>query len=346
MLGFIARCDNTGLGVESHDVVRWLDPDRVLVIRGGGPAVRRREFPERFARCPAVTFLDRAPTWEQIDEFLDGLETLFAIETPYDWRIVERANARQVRTILRINYECLPDPVPVQPDLMVAPIDWYQPPSTLLLPFPVDRQRFPFRQRHIAHRFVHMGGNQGLFGRNGTAELLRAIPMVRSDVRFVIYSQKPLEPIDDPRVRFQIGDHVDNADLFREGDVLVFPRRYGGQALAMNEALSTGMPVMMTDMRPQSAFLPHELLIRPTRFEQARILRTVEAAVIDPAAIAARIDEWANRDISRFSELADTYAESISWTVLRPRYLQLLRGTTQAAECRVPASTHGREGGR
>lgn len=326
MLGFIARCDNTGLGLESVDVVRWLKPDRVLVIRGGGPAERRQEFPERFASCPSVLFFDRPPTETEIDAFLHGLGTLFFIETPYDWRIVRRAKELGVRTVLRINYECLPDPLPVQPDLMIAPVDWYQSSSTLVLPFPVDRARFPFRRRQIAHTFVHVAGHQGLFGRNGTAELLDAIPTVRADVRFIVYSQQPLNRTTDPRVCFRIGDHPDNAALFREGDVLVFPRRYGGQALAMNEALSSGLPVMMTDMRPQSAFLPGELLIPPLRLEEARIFRPFEIAVVDPGRIAARIDEWANRDIGGLSDKADAYAESISWTSLLPRYLELLRG--------------------
>src|SRR6185369_13412970 len=124
MLGFIARCDNTGLGVESADVVRWLEPDRVFVVAGPGPAERRQEIPERFSSCRDVTFHTKPPTSSQVDDFLAGLDTLFAIETPYDWTFIERANALGVRTVLRINYECLPDPIPVLPDTLVAPIDW------------------------------------------------------------------------------------------------------------------------------------------------------------------------------------------------------------------------------
>jgi glycosyltransferase involved in cell wall biosynthesis len=324
MLGFIARCDNTGLGVESADVARWLHPDRVLVVTGGGPRERRDEFPERFASCPTRILIDRAPTTAQLDELLVGLDTLLFIETPYDWSIVERAKQLGVKTVLRINYECLPEVLPIEPDVMIAPIDWRQPSSVRVLPFPVDRTRFPFRRRHQARTFVHVAGHQGLFGRNGTAELLQAIPLVESDVRFIIYSQNPIEAIDDPRLRLSIADCPDNRAFFAEGDVLVFPRRYGGQALAMNEALSSGMPVMMTDMPPQSSFLPKELLIQPQRFEKARVMRDVDVAVIEPAAIARRIDEWANRDISRFSDWADAYAESISWPTLLPEYVRLL----------------------
>lgn len=321
MLGFIARCDNTGLGVESVDFVRHVRPDRVLVAL----PKRYDDFPARFASCPDVGFLDKPPSPEDADRFLRGLDTLFCIETPYDWSLFERARAANVKTILRINYEYLPDPLPAAPDVMISPIDWYQSDGATILPFPVDRLRFPFRQRRRARTFLYVAGRLGMFGRNGTKELLQAIPLVRSDVRFIFYSQKEVERIDDPRVDWRFGDLGDNAVLYAEGDVLIFPRRYGGQALSVNEALSVGMPVMMTDMRPHNAFLPKELLIPAGKLEEVHLRRTVEAAAIEPAHIAAKIDEWADRDISTYSEWADSYAQSISWDTLLPRYVELCR---------------------
>jgi hypothetical protein len=299
-----------------------MSPDRILVAM---PKVLQ-DFPERFAGCADVVCLDRRPTAQEADRFVTGLDTLFCIETPYDWSLLARARARQVTTILRINYEYLPDPLTVAPDMLIAPIAWYQPDGAVILPFPVDRARFPFRKRTRAHTFLHVAGSHGESGRNGTSELLEAIPLVRSEVRFVIYSQRPLPRMDDARVDVRIGDFPDNAALYAEGDVCVLPRRYGGQSLPMNEALSVGMPVMMIDMRPQSAFLPKPLLIPYQRLESIRLDRTVESAAIDPAAIAAKIDEWAYRDISAFSEWADAHAQSMSWDTLRPRYEDLCRG--------------------
>lgn len=323
MVGFIARCDNTGLGLESADFVRHVRPEKTLVR----VTRKRREFPERVAGCVTTTFFENVPTPAQADEFLEGLHTLFCIETPYEWGIFEKAKQLGIRTILRINYEYLPDPVPVAPDVMIAPVDWHQPDAAMVLPFPVDRDSIPFRRRERARTFVHIAGRQGAFGRNGTVELLKAIPRVTSDVRFVIYSQHPLRRIDDPRVHFFIRDFTDRAELYREGDVLVFPRRYGGQALSMNEALSAGMPVMMTDMRPQSSFLPAELLIKPARIGKASFFdkRTVDMAFVEPETIAEKIDEWAEADISVFSDHADRYAHSISWTSLGPIYAEILR---------------------
>jgi hypothetical protein len=323
MLGFIARCDNTGLGVESLEFVRHMAPDKMLVA----VAKVLRDFPERYASCPDVAFLERPPTPEEADRFLDGLDTLFCIELPYDWSLLERARARDVRIVFRINYEYLPDPLPVTPDVMIAPVDWYQPEEAIVLPFPVNRRRFPFKKRTRAHTFLHVTGRQGRFNRNGTKELLEAIPLVRADVRFVIYSQKRLPgPTDDPRIECHVGDVLDNADLYTAGDVFIFPRRYGGQSLGINEAQSVGMPVMTIDMRPQNAFLPPDLLIPYERMEAIELDRRVECAVIDPVAIASKIDEWAHADISHLSEQADRYADSISWETLQPRYEALCRG--------------------
>lgn len=327
MLGFIARCDNTGQGEESVEFVRHLMPDKTLVAL----AKLFSDVPERMAVCPEVAFLDRFPTEQEAEGFLNGLDTLFCIETPYDWSLLERAQKKHVRTVLRINYEYLPDPMTSWPDILIAPIDWYQPPGTIILPFPVNRERFPFRKRTHAHTFIHIAGHVGLFGRNGTNEVLQAIPLVKSDVKFIIYSQKKLNRIDDPRVEWRINDVADNSVLYQEGDVMVFPRRYGGQALPLNEALSVGMPVMMTDMRPQNAFLPRELLIPYQNLEEKVCLdRPIECAVVEPACIAERIDELANRDISALSEWANSYAESISWKTLLPRYLEILRPDTRS----------------
>jgi glycosyltransferase involved in cell wall biosynthesis len=321
MLGFIARCDNTGLGIESVDFVRHMHPDKILVAM----AKMYGDHPERFASEPDVVYLEKPPDEVELDRFLTGLDTVFCIELPYDWGLLDAARARGIRTILRINYEYLADPLPHQPDLLIAPIDWYQPEGTMILPFPVDRERFRFKRRMRADTFLHVTGRIGRFGRNGTPELLQAIPLVRSDVRFLIYAQTELPAIDDPRVEIRIGDFPDNAVLFEEGDIFVLPRRYGGQSLPMNEALSAGLPVLMSDMRPQNAFVPRELLVSCQSFDELHLDRTVEYAAIDPAAIAAAIDRLAHQDIAPLSDWANRYAQSISWDTLLPQYTSVLR---------------------
>jgi hypothetical protein len=68
MLGFIARCDNTGLGIESLDFVRHMKPDKILVAI----AKVLQDFPERYAHCPDAVCLDRFPTPDEADAFSIG----------------------------------------------------------------------------------------------------------------------------------------------------------------------------------------------------------------------------------------------------------------------------------
>lgn len=321
MLGFIARCDNTGLGMESLEIVRHLAPDKLLVAIPHYYSDR----PERMASCPNVVYLDRAPTREEIDAFLTDLDTVLCLESPYDWNVIRRAKARRIRIVLRINYECLEDPLPVVPDVIIAPVDWYQPAGSVILPFPVDRGRFRFKQRKRARTFLHVAGHHGMYGRNGTTELLEAIPLVRADVRFIIYSQIPMNDIGDGRLSLRIADVEDNSSLYAEGDMMVLPRRFGGQSLPLSEALSVGMPVLMTDMLPQNKLLPRELLIRTSSTGEVRLNRTVKCARASPKDIARAIDSWADKDISAFSLWANNYAETISWTRLLTRYREILR---------------------
>ena len=58
------------------------------------------------------------------------------------------------------------------------------PDPKIILPFPVDTDRIPFRERKKAQTFVHIAGNGGYMGRNGTDVVMQAIRMCRSEAKF------------------------------------------------------------------------------------------------------------------------------------------------------------------
>jgi hypothetical protein len=70
-------------------------------------------------------------------------------------------------------------------------------------------------------------------------------PMQRSRAPFelVVKSQEPLKPLlKDPRITWDSSAPDDRADQYAGFDALIYPRRYGGLALPMNEALTSGVP--------------------------------------------------------------------------------------------------------
>lgn len=321
-IGFLgARCDNVGLGIESKYFVKHINPEKIMVVVVGN----HKAFPDRF---PNATIINGIPKDRDIEEFVKDIDVLFCIETPYNWNAFQIARKHGVKTILRINYEWLPFPVPSMPDVMINPVDWYMhalPENTEYLKFPVDRDVIKYRKRTKAETFVHVVGHGGGYGRNGTEELLRAIPMIKSGVKFIIYSQVKLDTINDKRIEWRIGNFMNEGELFNDGDVFLFPRKYAGQALSVNEAMASGMAIMMTDMKPQNKFLPKELLIPIKEKVDIFINRNVEMAILDPKDIANTVEKWAHKDISKYSDLSNRFADEMSWKTLRSKYIEILQ---------------------
>ena len=196
-------------------------------------------------------------------------------------------------------------------------------------PIPVDRREIPFKLRTKAETFVFNNGGGGTGGRNGMEALMKAIPLVKSDVKFIIRSQNQEPPkIEDKRVNIEFKHYPNRADIFNKGDVFVFPHMFDGLSLPIQEALSSGMLVLSTNFFPHNTYLPKEWLFDPDGFKQGRVslvARDIDVAILDPEKIAKKIDEWANKDISMESRKADEIAEKISWENMKDIYIDMFK---------------------
>jgi glycosyltransferase involved in cell wall biosynthesis len=169
-------------------------------------------------------------------------------------------------------------------------------------------------------------------GRKGTQLFLDAIPMVKSDVKFIIYSWRPFES-NDPRLEVKVQNFKNYWQMWREGDVLVYPQDYNGICLPIIEAMTSGLGVITTDIYPFNEYMPKELLFKPRSMYKTRAapsLMETDAARIDPRDIAAKIDEWANRDISRFSKYGKEWGEQNNWETLGPKIAETLENLVSA----------------
>jgi glycosyltransferase involved in cell wall biosynthesis len=321
-LGFIARCDLGGLGIESRAFVKHLKPEKVMVVLVGNFEQHPQDFPK-------ATFVHGSPTDADLRAFLADVDVLFAIETPYNMKAFEIAREMGVKTVLRMNYEWF-NARTLRPDVLINPVDWHTPPGAIVLPFPIDTEHFEFRLRQKAHTFVHIAGHQAGFDRNGTDLLFQAIPLMKTKPRIIIYSQLPLAYRSNwlehhPNVEIREGDLADNRDFYADADVLILPRRYAGQSLPMLEALACGVVPVMTDMAPQNAILPREQLIETKRTLSVHIINDVEYADVDPQKVADKMDELYDQPIWQISQKSRRTANTLSWTALLPRYQEILR---------------------
>src|SRR3989344_3677148 len=227
-IGFIARRDFGGLAVESWEFIEHVKPHKILAIDIGPMPVDENRF-----RADYVS--KGEPDDNLCRKFLEGLDVLFAIETPYNWHMIKIAREMGVKTVLRVNYEWLPDQLPEMPDILVAPSLWHWediPGNKVYLPFPVNRERLPYQKRTVAKKFLHVAGNlRAAWDRNGTQTVIDAMQYVGSDVEMIIKSQVPVDFKLNKKITWKVENVQNYWEVWEDADVFVLPRRYAGQSL-------------------------------------------------------------------------------------------------------------------
>lgn len=326
-IGLIARYDNSGLGTLSWEFARHLNPEKILLVSNGV----YQTFPERYSNFTTKK-VDGRMTPDDMQWILHGVDVLLSIETFYDWQIIKEARRMKVKTALYTMYEMTPDPIPLHADLYICPskldMQYFEPWDHVFLPPPVAEDRLLWKKRTRAHSFVHTASHGGLHGRKGTQLFLDAIPLVKSEVSFTIYSWRPID-IDntDRRLSVKVVNFENYWQSWREGDVLVYPQDYNGICLPVIEALSSGLGVLSTDIFPFNEYLPKKLLFQPESIYRTRAapgLFETDAAKISPERIAEKIDEIANTNIEQESFYGKEWARENSWQKLLPQYQEVI----------------------
>ena len=173
---------------------------------------------------------------------------------------------------------------------------------------------------------MHNAGNGGTYGRNGTRELLDAMKYVSSPIKLLVRSQTKEYYSSDSRVRI-LKKQVKFEDLWQLGDVFIFPEKFNGLSLPLQEAYASGMLVMCGDRFPMNDWLPPAPLIKVASEERTNIVNVpFKSAVYEPKDIALKIDEWYDRDIREYSHTGKEWAERNSWTSLKPKYIEIIAG--------------------
>lgn len=299
------------------------------------------------SRPPVLRSNNRVPS--SVMNFVRDMDVMVFFETPFWWDLIPYAYKHGKKVILMPMHECMPDPLPHQPSLFINPSSLEQRLyGGMRLPVPPD-QLFVDEAylRKKARKFLHNAGHLGLKGRNGTAELIQAIPHIKSqDIELEIRGQDSgfLDLIrntthlweKDHRVRMVIGE-MPREKLYRDYDVFVFPEKFNGLSLPLQEAHANGMVVITTHREPNCEWLPTEPLI-PVKKEVPDLVgiryTKFMSAVVSPEAIASKIDEVAQYSSTNIMELSQTgidWGKANSWAEVQPKYLdaihKLMKGT-------------------
>lgn len=342
-LGFIARQDLTGLGFQSRAITRMLKPDKLLIIDStffNGNS----QHPDWYEGYDTFT-ISHWPTTLDCNRFLRGLTHVITCETAYNPSFYQLARKRGVKTYNQYNYEFLDylkNPYMTLPTRFLAPSAWHIgdverlfPGRVLHLPPPTSHQDFTeARNVNLARtgrrRFVHVVGKAAVHDRNGTLSLLEALKHSHEYFELVIKAQAPMDlDASDPRVRFDYTNPLDQADLYRDFDALILPRRYGGLSLPVNEALMSALPVVMTDVTPNNQLLPPEWLVPAQKTGEFMTRTMIDIHSADAVTLGGKLDELATmsgRDLQAAKAKAfDIGYSNFAADVLRPKYQEVLQ---------------------
>jgi glycosyltransferase involved in cell wall biosynthesis len=351
-LGLIARADNTGLGIQSWEFHRHLQPDKTLIVDLTGQSASGKDltiYPDRF---PGATVVSGPPTRRDLKTFLDGLDSVFTMETPYTYELYTMARQRGIQTVLQGNWELLdylqdgPHHKHL-PDVLALPSSWNlvharrllaDRMSVIHLPVPIatDRWQPPADPPPSCRRFLHVAGHPAIGDRNGTRDLLTALQYVRAEVTITLTCQR-IGYLASLITRGQSPDNVTVViesdppqnywDLYTDQHALVLPRRYGGLSLPVNEAIGAGLPVLMPAISPNTRWLPEEWLTPATLSDTIHTKTLIDVYRSYPQELAARIDRLAHDEdfYTRARYQARKLAVTYGWPALLPYYQEILR---------------------
>lgn len=306
-LGIIARSDNTGLGNQTKELVNMLNPDKIMLI-DSTPFNKNKQHPEWYEGYNCIK-TNGFPSLQQIKMFLAEVDVVLSCETFYDQNFIKYAKKYDKKTILQYNYELfghLSNPELPLPNILLSPSVWKlneveklfgNKTKIMHLPPPTNSDLFLSAKNNnmskTHNKILHIGGKKAAKDRNGTNTVIEMLRYSKEDYELVIRSQSEIETnIKDSRLKIEIDNIENRADMYSGFDAMVLPRRYAGLCLPMNEALLSALPVFMTNISPNDYILPLEWLVRSEDIGTIRTKTRVQLYEANPKALANLIDTY------------------------------------------------------
>lgn len=345
-LGEIVRADlGSGLQSQTLNLCRMLKPDRLMLVNSTS-FNESPVYPEMYEGFD-VQMTAGWPTNLDCARFVKDLTHIITAETAYNPRIYELSRFHDTKVFTQLNWEFLDH---IHNPRLPGPYKWLMPsywkleemqqlfPNTVYLPPPIFMNDFKkarltnFARESSHRRFVHIMGKVASHDRNGTLDLINALKFSKERYQLVIRSQYPVpeyaQLVNDNRVIFDIGNVKEQNDMYEDFDAMVLPRRYGGLCLPMNEALASGLPVIMSDTSPNDKVLPKEWLAKGEVGGSFKARTEIDIFTCDVVDLARCLDRFASMSQIELDgakgEAYNIAIEQYSSDTLKPKYIEEL----------------------
>lgn len=304
-IGMIVRSDLTGLGFQSKELTKVLNPRKVLHINSFR-FNRNLQHPSWYRDYKVVSSFG-FPNVSKIKEFLKGLDVVVSCETFYNDQFIDIAKSMNVKTVLQFNFEFL-DYLQREdlqtPDLLIAPSPWRinevieklgDRSKIALIPPPLSLDEFnenrEINLQKTHYKVLHVAGRIAHLDRNGTKIVDEVRKKLNKRIEVNITIQK--KPWDFLPSRSSDYLRIKNReDLYKGYDLVLLPRRYGGLCLPMNEALASALPVVMSNIEPNSKVLPEYWLVDATKQTEFMARELIEVFDIRPEDIVSKVENF------------------------------------------------------
>ena len=198
-----------------------------------------------------------------VRQWLDGLDVVFTVETPYDWRLPRWAREMGVKTVIQGNPEFYRHNQEGY-RWQEHPTQWWWPTSwrinelptgpVMPVPMPDDVPRVERAHRRDRLNLLHVQGKKAWMDRNGSEVFASALRVCRERVHVTMYGLLGELPLIENRdnvtyERFPDGIE-DRWAMYQNQHLLIIPRRYGGLCLPALEAAACGVAVAMPNFSP------------------------------------------------------------------------------------------------
>lgn len=310
-LAIIARMDDSGLGHQTRDLVRLLNPDKVIAIDFSFYN-HFKQYPEWYKKYD-TTYITGFIQDHQVHELAKEADVVITAETFYNNNFINIANQAGLATINQINYEFF-EPLAnrslLLPSKILMPSYWhlddlrrmtapgrveYLPPPTFTDDYESIRKEN--YERTGKRRFLHIAGKMAAHDRAGTLSLIDAMKHVEGDFELVVKVQSgEMLRTDDHRITLDYSFPKDEKELYRGFDAMIHPRRYAGLNLPMNEALASGLPVIMPNIEPNNRVLPMYWLVNAQLATSFFARTQIDVYATVPVQLGNKIKELATID--------------------------------------------------
>jgi len=316
-IGLVGFNCASGLGEKNRQLSTWLDIDGWLI----------RPHRKFHTLDPPQNIRTVVTKKEGVEDFIKSVDVLLFDETPFYDELIPLVKKHGKRLVCIPAMEWMPKDEsgwPLDVDLFICPTrqcyDTFRDHlPCVYFPWPVDTDRFKFKQRTKVERFLFLNGRGGWRGRKGSHIICDAKHRW-PDMPLLVRSQTPVKWPDGTIV---LDTLQSNANIYDEGDVLLVPHAIDGTGLEPMEAMSCGMPVVSTDGQPWDE-IPYLAQI-PASVGRRMIKRMVDWYKPSAEGLVEVCKCLMNKDITQDSHNVRAWAENRSFSKLAPKLAELVR---------------------